>query len=415
MTRVLQTLALALLVLGFGVRVAQAGKPNLVILGLEVVDKGGGIDQTTAQQAKDFTIQLRAKASMAGTLIPHSDKELVDEKLLRNCNSADAACIAPIGAEFGAQYLIYGSLEKSGGQAKVALRLLNVATKQAVKNFGLELRDTSPAGMSDAAGKAYAALLGGDSGSLNINVQNDGVDSGSVMVNKDKKDLKGGHLMVKDLGPDRYTVVVDVTGFQRFTETYSLAQGEKKEVVVTLVPMPGSKIVPPKCSDGSLDCGNTVSHASSSRTPYKVVGYGALILAAAAGAVAVYETVGPIHDYNNGPAPVTTQRPSDGVQFGNDDCDSTSGKAVRSNKGNDIGSSNFDTACGANSTRKIAYIVGGVSVGVAVAALILAYRGGDDAERHPPGTAARKSKKPLIAVTPILSPDGGGATVRIDF
>ena len=51
MIRVLQILALALAVLG--VRVAHAGKPNVVILGLEVVDKGGGIDANTAQLATE--------------------------------------------------------------------------------------------------------------------------------------------------------------------------------------------------------------------------------------------------------------------------------------------------------------------------------------------------------------------------
>src|SRR4051812_26670667 len=48
MIRVLQTLALALLVLGLAGRSASAGKPQVVILGLEVIaDKSGNIDQET--------------------------------------------------------------------------------------------------------------------------------------------------------------------------------------------------------------------------------------------------------------------------------------------------------------------------------------------------------------------------------
>jgi hypothetical protein len=105
MNRVLQTLALALLVLGLGGHAALAGKPSVVILGLEIIDRGGGMDQATVQLAKDFTTALRARASQAGQLVPHAEKELVDEKLIRNCATADATCIAPIGAEFGATYL----------------------------------------------------------------------------------------------------------------------------------------------------------------------------------------------------------------------------------------------------------------------------------------------------------------------
>ena len=409
MIRVLQTLALALLVLGLGGRVAEAGKPTVVILGLEIIDKGLGIDQQTTQLAKDFTTQLRNRASQAGQLVPHSDKELVDEKLIRNCNNADAICIAPIGQEFGAAYLIYGSVEKTATGSKVSLHLLNVGSKQLVKHFPSDLKDTSPAGLTEAARLAYAGLMGGDTGSLNIIVQNDGVDGGSVTIGKDKHDLKGGHLTIKDLGPDRYTMTIDVTGFQRFEDTVSVGQGEKKEVVVQLVPLPGSKVVtPPRCSDGSLDCSNTVSH-SGSRTGYKVVGYSALILAAAAGGFALYENhvVGAYSGSTTPPPNPMGLMPLDHTQFGDKDCATAKGK---------IGSDAFDKACDANGKIMPAAVIGGVAVGVAVVALILAYRGSDEQpEKHAGQTVRRKSPKPLIAVTPIVSPDGGGATVRIDF
>ena len=408
MIRVLQTLALALLVLGLGGRAAMAGKPTVVILGLEIIDKGGGMDQATVQLAKDFTTALRARASQAGQLVAHSDKELVDEKLIRNCTNADASCIAPIGSEFGATYLIYGSVEKSTSGSKVSLHLLNVASKQLVKHFPTDLKDTSPAGLTEAARAAYAGLMGGDSGSLNINIQNDGVDGGTVTIGKEKHDLKGGHLTLKDLGPDRYSMTIDVTGFQRFEQTVSVGQGEKKEVVVTLVPLPGSKVVtPPKCSDGSLDCQNTVSH-SNNHTGYKVAGYSALILAAAAGGFALYENH-VVSKYQDGPVPPNPDRlvPMDGKSFGDKDCAAAKGK---------IGSTAYDDACDANSRLAPAVVVAGAAAGIAVVALIMAYRGSDDQpEKHAQQTGHRKAPKPLIAVTPIVSPDGGGATVRIDF
>lgn len=410
MTRVLQILALALAVLGG--RVAHAGKPNVVILGLEVVDKGGGIDANTAQLAKDFTSQLRARASAAGQLVAHSDKELVDEKLLRNCNSADPSCIAPIGSELGAAYLIYGSLEKTTTGAKVSLHLLNVATKQATKHFPTDMRDTSPGGLSDAAAKAYAALMGGDAGSININVNNDGVDVGTVTVGKDKRDLKGGHVMVKDLGPDRYTVQIDVTGFQRFEQTVSLGQGEKKDMSVTLVPL--AVTGPARCGAGSVDCGNTVS-ASGGHSGLKIVGWSAIAVAVVAGGVTLYEWKNK-HDYETGPAPTVPMggEPAKNITHYDDvDCDSA--PTVRNYRGqNSDGNKNFDGACTAHKIIPITGTVAGVAAAVGIVGLILAYRGGDETEHHAQ-TSARKQKKPLIAVTPIVSPDGAGASVRIDF
>jgi hypothetical protein len=415
MIRVLQTLTLALLVLGLLGRAADAGKPNVVILGLEV--SAAAMDQDAIRIAKDFTTALRARATTAGQLVPHSDKELVDEKLIRNCTTAEATCIAPIGAEFSATYLIYGSIEKTkDGSLKAAMHMLNVATKQIAKSIPVDLKDTSANGISDAAKTTYLAFMGGDTGSININIQNDGVDGGQVTIGKDKKVLQGGHLTVKDLGPDRYTIVIEVTGFQRFEQTVPLAAGERKEVVVQLTALPGLNKGPPKCGEGSLDCGNTVS-TTTNHTGYKVVGYSALILSAAAGGIALYETFGPISTYENSKvAPLAgTLMPIDTThhQFGNDDCDTTDGKKLRTQ--NDEGSVNFNKACNANGVRKIAGVVAGVSAGVAIAALILAYRGSDEPEKHGTQTGRRKAPKPLIAVTPIIGPDGMSATVRIDF
>jgi hypothetical protein len=412
MIRVLQTLALALLVLGLAGRSAWAGKPQVVILGLEVIaDKSGNIDQETVRVAKDFTTQLRARATAAGQLIPHSDKELVDEKLIRSCTGAEAACIAPIGVELGAAFLIYGSVEKAGG-FKVSLHMLNVATKAMAKNFNVEIHDTSAIGLSVGAKSAYVGLLGGDVGSLMINVQNDGVDGGSVMVGKERHELKGGHLTVKDLGPDRYTLVVEVPNFQRYEQTVSLAPGEKKDVVVTLVPV-ATKVGPLKCGEGSIECGNTVSHTNN-RAGYKVVGYSALLLSAVAGGIALYEwheKIKPYEDTSVAPNAPPGSVPA-GKSFGNDDCQTDLGTLIRHTPGDS--NTKFDTACKARGTERVAGVISGVAAGVAIAALILAYRGSDEPEKHAQ-LGHRKHPKPLIAVTPIISPDGGGATLRIDF
>src|SRR3954471_8899945 len=120
MTRVLSSACVVLLVLGLGGR-AGAGNPPIAILGLEVYDNGSGIDPDTTKAAKELTAALRDRAK-AGTgpyvPVPGGDKELIDEKLLNNCDSEAAVCMAAIGTELGAEVLMYGKIEKSaqGGQ-----------------------------------------------------------------------------------------------------------------------------------------------------------------------------------------------------------------------------------------------------------------------------------------------------------
>jgi hypothetical protein len=77
-----------------------AAKPKIAILGLEVI---GSLDPEQVKLARQLTNGLRERAS-AGTgpfeLAPSSDKELVDEKLMNNCDTEALACMAPIGLAF---------------------------------------------------------------------------------------------------------------------------------------------------------------------------------------------------------------------------------------------------------------------------------------------------------------------------
>src|SRR5713101_7026921 len=96
MTRALSLVSLVLLA-----GVAQAGnKPSIAVLGLEVTDVSGGAPTPVdTQVAKELTEGLRERAK-AGTgqytLQPGSEKELIDEKLLKNCDSEAMDCMSSI-------------------------------------------------------------------------------------------------------------------------------------------------------------------------------------------------------------------------------------------------------------------------------------------------------------------------------
>src|SRR5574338_163303 len=100
MIRALSLTCLALLLVGLGGSAAFAGKPSIAVLGLEVIDQNGTPTAADTQAAKELSDGLRARAK-AGTgpyqLAPGSDKELIDQKLLNNCDSEAAACMSAIG------------------------------------------------------------------------------------------------------------------------------------------------------------------------------------------------------------------------------------------------------------------------------------------------------------------------------
>src|SRR3954469_23083665 len=154
-------LALVLLALGAG---TAAAKPKVAVLGVEVT---GTIDQTSTAVAHDVTEGLRSKAKQGVspyTYAPNSDRELIDEKVLKNCDSEGPLCMSDIGKDIGTDVLIYGQIAKSGDGYKATLHVLDVRTKTKQKDLDVAI----PAGASsDAvrsiAKKAYTDLVGGDS------------------------------------------------------------------------------------------------------------------------------------------------------------------------------------------------------------------------------------------------------------
>src|SRR5262249_37705137 len=128
------SLACVSLLLVVGAIRAEAGnKASVGVLGLEVNDPNGAPTPADAQVGKELTDGLRQRAK-AGTgpyqLQPGSEKELIDEKILKNCDSESMACMAGIGNELGADVLIYGHIEKKGGAYEVTVTLLDVRNRQ---------------------------------------------------------------------------------------------------------------------------------------------------------------------------------------------------------------------------------------------------------------------------------------------
>src|SRR6201990_1383408 len=194
MTRVLSSACVVLLLLVLGGQAAWAGS-KIAVLGLEVRDSGTGIDPETTKVAKDLTFALRQRAAASAYNVspaPNGDKELIDEKLLNNCDSEAASCSAAIATERGADLLLFGKIEKGAGQNglpiyKVDLKLLYVAGKQVISTSET-LAQTEATNVSSSASHAkawYNKLVGATSAGKVVVTAN--VDRGTVYIDGERK------------------------------------------------------------------------------------------------------------------------------------------------------------------------------------------------------------------------------------
>src|SRR5436190_420839 len=165
MSRAFSTVCLALLMIGL-IGAPAFAKPMIAVLGLEVVDASGTPSAQDTQVAKDLSDGLRARAK-AGTgqyqLAPGSDKELIDQKLLNNCDTEAAPCMAAIGNQLGAEVLMFGKIQKEGKSSyQVTMKVLDVGSKKITKSSTdlIPVSEASGAALQRWAQKIYAKLTG---------------------------------------------------------------------------------------------------------------------------------------------------------------------------------------------------------------------------------------------------------------
>ena len=97
-------------------------KRTVAVLGLE----GWHGDAVPHELVED--LRARAKTGTGAlVLAPATDRELLDEKLLHDCDNEAPACMAAIGNDLGADALIYGSMTSERDGYKVTLQLFDVA------------------------------------------------------------------------------------------------------------------------------------------------------------------------------------------------------------------------------------------------------------------------------------------------
>jgi hypothetical protein len=272
---------------------AAAAKPKIAILGLEVLGTTT-VDSESTRVAQDLTVALRTRPK-AGQgpyqWTPGSEKELVDEKIMNNCPNEDKDCMAKIGAAMGADFLVYGKIERKnlGGQGgyQISLKLLKVKEVQQLPGWTefIPLAESSGTKLQEWARKGYKKLTNDfDGGTLKIRIRNDGFDRGTILVDGEERgNITAGSGEVPSLPEGRYKISIVAGGFERWDsdDKVTIRNGETTTEDVTLK---AATITRPGCDPlVSKDCGGTVSTTAGGRGLWKGMFVGGLLVAAGGG------------------------------------------------------------------------------------------------------------------------------------
>jgi len=400
----------ALFVIALASSTAFAGKPTVAILGLEVVDPNGNIDQVSTQVAKDLTdgLRNRAKAGIGPyQLAAGADKELIDEKLIHNCDNEAIPCMVQIGKNIGTDYLIYGRLEKRADGYQVTINLLNVNKRKFEKaKTPLVIAKRDAASLAAAARKAYNDLVGvSDSGTLVVSAN---IDRGTVLLDEEPKGtLTSGTATIKGLKENRYRLVIEADGYQRSPEvTVTIRSGETTKQAVTLAPA--------GAGPGDLDLRHEITGttSSSSRSSvWKPVFYASLAAGVGlAGASYYWWDSSKSHGSKVG----ANMKIDDGASL----CSGSGidSAAVAGLGITEAGMDSLEKACSANAWHKRSFIAAGIVGVIVLGSGYMAYfRGSSEAPPSGAETVGRREPKKRFSVTPVVSTEGGGATFQIDW
>jgi hypothetical protein len=390
-----------LLLLGLGSR-AWAGKRPIAILGLEVYDNGSGIDPDTTKAAKELTAALRDRAKAGtGPFIPvQGEKELIDEKLLNNCDSEAPTCMATIGSGLGAEVLMYGKIEKAtqGGQGvyKVSINLLSVPRKQLTASTveTLPVADAAGVKVQTYARTWYSKLAGAGAGGTLVVRAN--IDRGTVILDEDiKGTLTSGTLTLTGVAEGKHTLAVEGTReYQRYEAQITVRSGETTMQSVTMVAMP-KKVADMQPRD-TLTREGTVTQPPSRTNVWKPVFYGTAAADAAAVGFMTWEWLQSRSD-------ASKIKGSESFTQSNCTPDKTDTNAT------------LKSACSHYDKYLIGVVVSSVLGAAVVGSFYMAYiRDSGKSEASKTAGGGHRKRRELV-VTPVVTPGGGGATLRFDW
>jgi PEGA domain len=413
-----------LLVLFTGIGFASA-KPKVAVLGLEVLDKANAKASIDAARQLTEGLRLAAKTSGPFDVADNSQREFLDEKIINQCESEQRECLLKIAGNFGATSLVYGKLQLTENKKSFQVTVfLLAADKGAAKPAITSVPVTSsPQDLQTAGKKIYNELVGvGSVGSIVIKAK---TSKGIVYINGDMRgQLVDGELKATQLADGEYKVKITADGFKKWEETVKVKAGQATVVEPDLeaeakpaVIEPEDKGSRPVTNDGGgkdpykLETReNTISHGGS-RTGWKIAAVGGAVIAAGSMGVWVWQRSGRESNIDDLKALTGPKVGFKGAPFPWEGCDAS--KGITMNPSDDANAL-WEDACGNSRNMWIAGTVASLAGAFAAFAVYKGYISSDESESQPTAST-RRARKPRFAFTPVMSPDGGGASMRIDF
>lgn len=435
--RAIQFGLVALTLVLFGsVASAQKAKPKIAVLGLEaVVGANGQIDPADTAFAKELTKELRSRANNSKNYdLTKDSRELVDEKLMNNCGSEQATCMGPIGANMGADVLLFGRVANAKGGYKVTLTLVDTKKRSVLAsdpNATITQAELKNPALGNWVREHYKKLTGESSdGQLVIIAA--GAGAGRVIVNGDTKDtLRNGTATISLPEGNRYRVGVEADGFRLWEqENVQISADKTTELKPELVKSKPIDIAP-KDTKGNTDTTTGTDSLTSPEGPvsettegssklgWKVAAGVSFGAAAVTGAfwIIKYRDYRSFDPDTRGLTFSRDGKPDNNIKVSTFDRSDCKGEfAMAATDGGDPKAANnaLDSAC---SAHRQTFYFGAATVVFAAAgsvALYMALRK-DGTEERPAGAGRRVKKKKNLIVTPVVTPDGTGATLRFDW
>jgi hypothetical protein len=216
----------ALLALGLAGNAGAAPDVGVAVLGLEPVE----VPESLAQQVTDA---LRQRAAATGGVRVVQGKDLIEIKMIFNCDGEAPACMAQAGKSLGADKLLYGVIKK-GPKASfsLALKLLDVKTATVEKfiNDSAGKRELSAGQVNVVASKWFAQLIEVDT-KPTLTVTS---DPSGALVTVDGTGYGKTPLTLRELAPGPHTVVLSLPGRQSATRAVELRAGGSHDITAQL-------------------------------------------------------------------------------------------------------------------------------------------------------------------------------------